>query len=304
MIEGIVGLDALEPVGLGHLAFDLRETQSATFAGGEPFRSFAAGLRLRSAAVPRAWPGLPLFFGADDDCVLGGYLYRCPGQIVLMPFPDSATEPDRAFIDRVERLVRALGRHGNAFALPAWAAALRLPEEDGLRDGLRALEREAARIAAAIGEQRRKLDDLDVAKALLAGSGPDIAQAALIVLRGFGASATAPDDAGIIAFDFGGKGYLIDIVDPAIARDPAHMAAAAHRHRARVDADPASPTGILLAAGGDLPLDARRDPDEISLALLARLGLAWIDAAAIATLVALPDAARRFGALLAPPRRG
>ena len=162
----------------------------AEFRGGQPFRSFA-DLATTSTPVQcalEAFPGVPLFFGARSGAILGGYLYRHPGHLLVLPRPrpdehEASTRWHRALLP----LLGTLEQRSPAPDLPDWSREIAHPGEAEARLTLRELLSERERLEREIEVQRDRLGDLDRHKALFAGEGHVLVDAVAYVFERAGA---------------------------------------------------------------------------------------------------------------------
>ena len=184
-IEDVLEFDLLDPLpgAPGRTASAL---EPSLFRGGHPFRGFAERVDYAATAAVAfdIFPGQPLFFGADSGAVHGGYIYRHPGHLLLMPMP----RPDD-LVPLHEALLLLLGAMENqsfAINLPDWATAYRLDGEEEARDEVRRLLAEQEGVISQLEIARHRLRDIDLKKALFAGGGNTLIQAVAHAFRDLG----------------------------------------------------------------------------------------------------------------------
>ena len=162
----------------------------AEFRGGQPFRTFAdiAASSMPVQCALDSFPGVPLFFGARSGAILGGYLYRHPGHLLVLPRPrpdehEASTRWHRALLP----LLETLERRSPVLDLPDWSREITLPGEAESRLTLRELLSERERLEREIEVQRDRLGDLDRQKALFAGEGQPLVAAVAYAFERAGA---------------------------------------------------------------------------------------------------------------------
>ncbi len=161
-------------------------SEPSLFRGGHPFRRFAERIDYATTAAVafNAFPGEPLFFGAESGAVHGGYIYRHPGHLLLMPMA-----PLDDLVPLHEALVPLLGAmesQGFALDLPDWAAAYRLDGEEAARNEVRRLLAEQESLTRRLEAARHRLRDIDLKKALFAGGANVMIQAAAHAFQNLG----------------------------------------------------------------------------------------------------------------------
>jgi len=192
-IENILPFDPVEtlPKGLRPELVTVDKPEVARFRGGYPFRTFAeaAGSRVSAHVAFVSFPGVPLYFGASNGAVFGGYIYSHPGHLLFLPFP--------AFDDRpaTERwhaallpLLERLEKQSFYIDLPSWCADYPVSGEREARHDLRALLAESERLKRKVDATRRKLHDIDRQKVLFAGEGALLVAAVAEAFQHLGAS--------------------------------------------------------------------------------------------------------------------
>ena len=172
----------------GVVAMDAGER--AEFRGGQPFRTFAdiAAASLPVQCALESFPGVPLFFGARSGAVLGGYLYRHPGHLLVLPRPrpdelEAFTRWHRALLP----LLETLEQRSPVLDLPDWSREIALPGEAEARLTLHALLLEREHLERELEVQRDRLGDIDRQKALFAGEGPALVAAVAFAFERAGA---------------------------------------------------------------------------------------------------------------------
>lgn len=195
------------------------------FRGGQPFRAFAdaAGTSLPVRCALESFAGVPLFFGVRSGAVLGGYLYRHPGHLLLLPRPlleehDASQRWHRALLP----LMDALEQRGPVLELPDWSRDFALPGEAEARLRLRELLSERERLERETEEVRKTLGDLERQKALFAGEGHALAAAAAHAFERSGAL-VLPEllGPGSLVLDYRGHFAVVLVADRASESDAA-----------------------------------------------------------------------------------
>lgn len=185
IIEDVFPFDLLDPLPDAP-ARRGGEEEASRFRGGFPFKGFADRCAYSATAgvAFEEFPGEPLFFGETTGAVHGGYVYRHPGHLLLMPLPEPQAWPDTH--DALLGLLGLMDSHGIALDLPPWAADFRLDGEDAARDEVRRLLDEQENNARRLEAARQRLRDIDLRKALFAGSGNILIQAVAHAFQSLG----------------------------------------------------------------------------------------------------------------------
>lgn len=192
-IEDILPFDPVEtlPQGLRPELVTVDKPEVPRFRGGHPFRAFAeaAGRSAPAHAAFVSFAGVPLYFGASNGAVFGGYVYSHPGHLLFLPFP---AFDDRAATGRWHAallpLLERLEKQSFCLDLPSWCADYPVSGEREARQDLRALLAESERLEREINATRRKLQDIDRQKVLFAGDGALLVAAVAEAFQHLGAS--------------------------------------------------------------------------------------------------------------------